>query len=82
MALLSMESTTATQPPGVACAEKLALLGQIKRVSTEMVILQREELDAVLAGQSVDISLRMENAKEMRKLLMERLRNHVALHGC
>jgi hypothetical protein len=60
---------------GVVCDEKQSLLDQIKRVSVEMVALQKKELGEVLAGGSPDMSLR--NIKVMRQLLMDRLRNHI-----
>jgi hypothetical protein len=52
----------------IACKEKLFLLTQIVRVGTEMEALRTEELASLLADQSSDISLRLENATEMRKV--------------
>jgi hypothetical protein len=67
----------------IVCKQKQELLRLIKEVSKEKAQLQKGELDAILAGSSTtSIELRMENAREMRKLLMERLKNHMAEHGC
>jgi hypothetical protein len=67
----------------IACKQKRELLEQLKQIGTEMATLQQEELDALLAGNiPADSDLRMENAREMRKLLIERLRNHITEHGC
>lgn len=70
-------------PGRITCQQKQELLAQINRVSKEKASLQKEELEATLSGQTAtEIALRMDNAREMRKVLMERLKNHIAIHGC
>ena len=65
------------------CKQKQDLLDQLHRVSKRKADLQKAELEAVLSGsQDRDVDLQIENAREMRKLLMDRLRNHIAEHGC
>jgi hypothetical protein len=73
----------AVADPRVACKQKQAHLALIKQVSNEKAALQKEELAATLSGRNTsDIELRLENAREMRKLLMQRLKLHITEHGC
>jgi hypothetical protein len=72
----------AAQASSVACMKKQQLLDQIRQLSLSTAALQKEELVAVLEGIPFETGLQMENAREMRKLLMDRLRHHIAEHGC
>jgi hypothetical protein len=66
-----------------ACMLKQELLEQIHRVSKEKAELQKLELKSVLSGsQDSAMELRIDNAREMRRVLMDRLRSHIAEHGC
>jgi hypothetical protein len=66
-----------------SCALKQELLDQLSRVSKEKSELQKLELNAVLSNtRDPDVELRIANAREMRRVLMDRLRQHIAEHGC
>jgi hypothetical protein len=65
------------------CMLKQQLLDQLQTMGKQKAALQKAELNAVLSGKPYpDLRLRMENASEMRKVLMDRLRQHIAEHGC
>jgi hypothetical protein len=66
-----------------ACGDKQELLDQLARVGKEKSELQKLELKAVLSNtRDPDVELRIANVREMRKLLLDRLRQHIAEHGC
>ena len=53
------------------------------RVSKEKAELQKAELEAVLdCTRDPEVELQIENAREMRKVLLDRLRQHLAEHAC
>lgn len=66
----------------IACKVKQELMEQVKRLGREMAAVQMKEVEALVNGVPFDAELHLENAKDLRKLLMERLRNHIAEHGC
>ena len=65
------------------CPEQQEILSQIEELSREKATILKDELAAVLAGESTEeIGLRLENALTMRKLLLERLKQHIVEHKC
>ena len=64
------------------CLQKAELLDRLTELSRVNIALHRKELAAVLAGVPIDISLQVENVREMRRIIMEHLHNHIAEHGC
>lgn len=69
------------EPPG-PCKEKHELMTQIRKLGREMAAVQRQELDALLAGTTTDNTMRMENARELHRILIKRLHAHITEHGC
>lgn len=67
------------------CAEKQQLVDQIKRAVGEIVFIHAQEVDALLRGDlTTDETFqdRLQTARELKALLVERLRNHLAVHRC
>jgi hypothetical protein len=65
------------------CMLKQELLHQLHRVSKEKAELQKAELEAVLdCTRDPEVELQIENARKMRKVLLDRLRQHLAEHAC
>jgi hypothetical protein len=58
---------------------------QINSAVKEMFALHNEQLEAVLRGDAdaeVQLQTRLREVRENRALIIERLRSHVASHGC
>jgi hypothetical protein len=64
------------------CSEKQRFLDQLSVISNELAILDAEDLQSALAGEFRQDARRMNRARELKLLLLERLRNHVIQHGC
>jgi hypothetical protein len=64
------------------CLEKQHLCNRLTELRRANIALHIEALAAVLEGVPIDITLHVENVREMRKLIMERLHNHIVEHGC
>jgi len=67
------------------CLEKRSLLDQVNKANALIFSLHNEELESVLAGEyTTDESIQYQllEARELRTLLMRRLRDHVDEHGC
>ena len=67
------------------CAEKQSLIGQINKAIALIFSIHNEELVSVLGGDyrtDESIQHRLLEAREMKVLLMRRLRDHVDEHGC
>ena len=67
------------------CPEREALMYQITAVVREMFALHTEQLEAVLHGDPEGeerLQSRLRDVRERRILLIDRLRSHVANHGC
>jgi hypothetical protein len=60
-------------------------MDQIKTVVGEMFALHDEQLHAVVQGDSeaeLQLQSRLREVRDRRALLIDRLRNHIANHGC
>ena len=71
--------------PGlIACSAKNRMLAELRDISRGIAFIEQQELELVLAGRSPDneLNLRLNNARELRRLVMCRLRDHVVDHDC
>ena len=60
-------------------------MSQINDVIKEMFSIHNEQLEAVLRGDAEteeQLQKRLREVRDRRALVIERLRNHVASHGC
>lgn len=70
---------------GKRCPEREALMYQINNVVRDMFSLHNDQLEAVLLGDpetELRLQVRLREVRERRALVIERLRNHIASHGC
>ena len=82
MSPLVEEKSIREQPP---CPERESLMYQIKAVVQEMFTMHNEQLEAVLHGDSeaeLRLQSRLREVRERRAVLIDRLRSHIADHGC
>jgi hypothetical protein len=73
---------TAAEVSRSTCLQKQTLRNRLTELSRVNIALHRRELAAVLAGVPIDITLQVENVREMRKLILAHLHHHIAEHGC
>jgi hypothetical protein len=71
-----------TEPCECVCGEKQRFLDQLSNITTELTQLDAEDLESALAGELRQDARRANRARELKFLLLERLRNHVIQHGC
>ena len=76
---------SAIAPAPIQCIERESLVAQLRAVMDELLLIEDEEVKVVARGDfTMGDSLRNQfrRTHEHRELLMERLRLHVADHGC
>ena len=71
--------------PSAQCPEKESILNKIQMAMTELIAIHDREVQALIRGDiTSDASLqrRLQQARDHKDLLIERLRGHVSEHGC
>jgi hypothetical protein len=80
-----MSLPSAHQHSRESCAEKQNLLEQVRRAIDQLVCIHNEDLESVLRGEPTPRDVtehRLDEARQLKGLLVERLKNHVGEHGC
>jgi hypothetical protein len=82
--MLPYQSSTPTtaEPRDGFCTEQQRFIEQLSSISNELALLDAEDLQLALAGELRQDARRVGRARELKMLLLERLRNHVIQHGC
>ena len=71
--------------PTLACNEKERLIHEILEAHKQIASFQIQKIESVVAGRTETDALllsELRKAREMRRLLMEQLREHIEEHRC